>query len=123
MSLEDKDHLLEQANQTLDTTARDEAKKQKIDGAKVDACIAKQDASAVKQSMKEAEALGVDSTPALFINGEKIEGAQPMEYVYRTIDGALVAAGQTPPAPAAKAVAAPVKAAVVAPATPAKPGN
>jgi hypothetical protein len=41
----------------------------------------------------------VDSTPALFINGERLEGAVPMEFVYRMIDKALVASGQTPPPP------------------------
>ena len=67
----------------------------------LDACIAKQDDTAVKASMKEGEALGVGATPALFINGEKLEGAEPVEYVYRMIDNALVAAGQTPPPPSA----------------------
>ncbi len=85
------------ANQNLDSLSREEGKRQKVDEAKLAACIEKQDQTIVKQSMKEAEALGVDSTPALFINGEKIEGAQPMEYVFKMIDGALVAAGQTPP--------------------------
>jgi hypothetical protein len=45
----------------------------------------------------------VDSTPALFINGERLEGAVPMEFVYRMIDKALVASGQTPPPPATPA--------------------
>ena len=54
----------------------------------------------MKASIKQATDLGVDSTPALFINGERLEGAVPMEYVYRMIDKALVAAGQTPPPPA-----------------------
>jgi len=107
------------ASQMLDSLTLQEAKKQKIDETKVAACVQKQDASAINQSMKEAEALGVGATPAIFINGEKIEGAQPMEDIYRFIDGALIAAGQTPPAPAqssAPASAAPVPA-------PAKPGN
>ena len=47
--------------------------------------------------MKLGETLGVDSTPALFVNGEKIEGALPLEYLYRMIDNALIASGQTPP--------------------------
>jgi protein-disulfide isomerase len=67
----------------------------------LNACIAKQDTSAIERSVKEGEELGVQATPALYINGEKIEGAQPIEYVYRMIDGALVAAGQKPPAPEA----------------------
>jgi hypothetical protein len=33
------------------------------------------------------------------INGEKIEGVVPIETIYRVIDEALVAAGQTPPPP------------------------
>lgn len=100
------------ANEMLDGLSRDEGKKQKVDDTRLAACIEKQDASAIKQSMKEAEALGVEATPALFINGEKIEGAQPLEYVYSMIDGALIAAGQTPPAhaePAAPATSAPAK--------------
>jgi hypothetical protein len=59
----------------------------------------KQDDTAIKASMKLGESLGVDSTPALFINGEKMEGALPLEYVYRMIDSALIASGQTPPPP------------------------
>jgi hypothetical protein len=61
--------------------------------------VVKQDDTAVKASMKLGESLGVDATPALFINGEKIEGALPLEYVYRMIDNALIASGQTPPPP------------------------
>jgi protein-disulfide isomerase len=89
------------ANEMLDKLSRDEGARQKVKADVLDACIAKQDASAVQQSMKEGEALSIEATPTLFINGEKIEGAQPIEYVYRMIDGALVAAGQKPPAPEA----------------------
>jgi protein-disulfide isomerase len=91
-----KDKSLAKANETLDTLAREEGKRQKVDEAALNACIAKQDDTAVKSSMKTAEELGVDSTPALFINGEKLEGAVPLEYVYKMIDNALVASGQTP---------------------------
>jgi len=44
-----------------------------------------------------AQPLNVDSTPILFINGEKVEGVVPIETIFRLIDGALTAAGQTPP--------------------------
>ena len=93
------DKSLTKANEALDTLAREEGKRQNVDAAKLNACIAKQDDTAVKASMKAAEELGVDSTPALFINGEKVEGAIPMEYVYKMIDNALTASGQTPPPP------------------------
>ena len=49
--------------------------------------------------MKEGEELGVDGTPLLFINGEKISGAVPQEIVWAAIDRALVGAGIQPPPP------------------------
>jgi protein-disulfide isomerase len=111
---------LAKANETLDTLARDEGKRQKLNADSLDACIAKQDDTAIKASVKDGESLGVDSTPALFINGEKVEGAQPIESIYRMIDSALTATGQTPPPPP---MPAPVQ--QTPPSTPpaAKPGN
>jgi len=108
------------ADEMLDKMTRDEGVKQKVDEAALNACIAKQDDSTIKVSIKDAEALGVEATPALFINGEKIEGAEPIEYVFRMIDGALVAAGQKPPPPPPP-VAPPAKPAPAA--APAKPGS
>jgi protein-disulfide isomerase len=93
------DHTLAKATESLDTLTKEEG--QRV-GAKADtlaACIAKQDDSAVTASRKEGETLGVSATPALYINGERVEGAIPIEYIYRIIDQALVAAGQTPPPP------------------------
>ena len=90
---------LAKANDTLDSLARDEGKRQKLNVDVLNACITKQDDTAIKASVKLGESLGVDSTPALFINGEKVEGALPVEYVYRMIDNALIASGQTPPPP------------------------
>lgn len=90
---------LAKANENLDTLAREEGKRQKVNEATLNACIEKQDDAAVKASIREATDLGVDSTPALFVNGERFEGALPIEYLYRMVDNALVAAGQTPPPP------------------------
>lgn len=105
------------ANDTLDKLTRDEGQKQKLNMTDLNACIAKQSDGAVKSSMKMGEDLGLDSTPALFVNGEKLDGAVPIEYLFRMIDGALVAAGQTPPPPV------PVSAAAPAAAGENKPGN
>jgi protein-disulfide isomerase len=111
---------LAKANDMLDSLARDEGKRQKVNLETLNSCIAKQDDTVIKESLKLGETLGVDATPALFINGEKVEGALPVEYVYRMIDNALIASGQTPPAPPPPA--APVQASPAAsPAT--KPGN
>jgi hypothetical protein len=52
--------------------------------------------------------LRLNSAPVLFINGEKVEGVVPIETLYRIIDGALVAAGQTPPPPPPPAAPPPV---------------
>ncbi|MEO6805713.1 MAG: thioredoxin domain-containing protein [Edaphobacter sp.] len=93
------DKSLAKANDTLDSLTRDEGKRQKLNTDTLNGCITKQDDTAIKESIKLGESLGVDSTPALFINGEKIEGALPLEYVYRMIDNALIASGQTPPPP------------------------
>ncbi len=114
------------ANENLDKLSMDEGRKQHLDEKELKACIDKQDQAAIRQSVKEGEALGVNATPALFINGERLDGAVSLEYVYRMIDGALIAAGQTPPPPPAPAVPQPTPAASSAPApsTPAsKPGN
>jgi protein-disulfide isomerase len=116
---------IEKANAQLDSLTMDEGKRQKVDTAALTACIAKQDDTAVKASVKEGEALGVDATPALFINGEKLDGAQPMEYVYRMVDDALKAAGQTPPPPFVPTPAAAPTSPSTQTTTPtgAKPGN
>ena len=93
------DHNLEKANQMLDALALDEAKKNNVKLDEVDACIKKQDQTAIKASMKVGDELGVEATPVLFINGEKLEGAYPLVDVFRMVDEALVAVGKTPPPP------------------------
>lgn len=82
----------------LDKLARDEGQRSKLDSAKLDACLAKQDDTPVRASMKEGDALGVDGTPTLFINGERLSGALPESQVWMSIDRALKAEGITPPA-------------------------
>jgi protein-disulfide isomerase len=85
---------------TLDKLARDEGQRSKLDSGKLDACLAKQDDSAVRASLKEGDTLGVDGTPTLFINGERLSGALPESQVWLAIDRALKAEGITPPPPA-----------------------
>lgn len=86
----------------LDRIARQEATIAKLDEAKLDACLTKQDETQVQASAKEAEALGIDGTPALFIDGERINGAVPEDQVWMVIDRALRAVGEEPPAAAAE---------------------
>jgi protein-disulfide isomerase len=88
------------ANQQLDKFAMDEGKKQKLDEAKLQACVTAQDTSAVKASMKEGDSLGVDATPTLYINGERISGAEGTDVLWPVIDRALSDVGVPPPAAA-----------------------
>ena len=83
----------------LDKIAREQGKIFELDAAKLDACLQKQDETAVRASMKEADSLGIEGTPYLFIDGEHINGALPPEQVWAVIDRALRAAGVEPPAP------------------------
>lgn len=94
------------ANKSLDTMVRDEGAARKVDLAKLDACVAKQDDGVVQASIKEGNTLGLSATPVLFINGEKFEGAYPNEDLFRMIDEALIAQGRTPPPAAGAATTA-----------------
>src|SRR6266496_2319677 len=82
----------------LDRLTIDQGQKHSVDIPKLQTCLKAQDETAVKISVKEAESLGVDGTPALFINGEKVEGgALPIEELRVVFDRALQDAGLTPP--------------------------
>ena len=100
---EDRD--LKKSSAMLDKIAREQGKIFALDTAKLDACLQKQDEAAVRVSMNEAEALGIEGTPYLFIDGEHVDGAQPVEQVWLVIDRALRAAGIEPPAAPATAPA------------------
>jgi protein-disulfide isomerase len=96
-----EDRNVQKSFAALDRIAREEATLAKLDSTKLDACITKQDDSQVRASAKQAEALGIEGTPALFIDGERINGALPAEQVWIVIDRALRAAGVEPPPPSA----------------------
>ena len=61
----------------LDRLTMLQGQKHNVDTVKLQSCIKAQNDSAVKASMKEAEGIGVEATPTLFVNGEKIDGAVP----------------------------------------------
>jgi len=91
----------------LDRLAREQGKIFSVDTAKLDSCLQKQDETAVRKSMSEADALSVEGTPYLFIDGEHVNGAQPVEQVWTLIDRALRAAGVEPPPPVSAPAPAP----------------
>ncbi|MGD0800377.1 MAG: thioredoxin domain-containing protein [Terracidiphilus sp.] len=93
-----EDRNMAKSFDALNRIARQEAAVGKLDTVKLDACLALQDESQMRASINEARSLGVDGTPALFVEGERINGAQPQEQVWMVIDRALRAAGVEPPA-------------------------
>ena len=95
------DRNLPKSFSALDRIARQEGTLAKLDSEKLDACINKQDDSAVQASSKQAEAMRIESAPAVFVDGERVDGAVPEEQLWQVIDRALRAVGVTPPAPAA----------------------
>jgi len=61
-----------------------------LDAAKFNACVdGHQQKPGIDADMAAAEAVGVTGTPAFFINGRSIEGAQPFESFKRVIDEEL----------------------------------
>ena len=52
----------------------------------------------MQQSLKLGASLGVDATPQVFVDGERLpSGAQPVEALWPAIDRALKAQGIQPP--------------------------
>ena len=86
----------------LDKEALDQAEKHHVDAQKLKGCVQKSDESGVRASMAEGDKLGVDSTPTLFINGERVSGAIPEAEMRSIIDRALADAGDKTPAANAK---------------------
>jgi protein-disulfide isomerase len=112
------DKTLDRADAQLDTITREQGKSQKVDDTKLAACIAKQDTASIEASRQLAVSLNIDSTPALFINGAKIDGAVPIDFIFGVIDDALRAENVVPPPPYVIPVPAPAAAK-----TPVTPGR
>ncbi len=83
--------------QKLDDATRAEGKRLNVNMDKLNSCIAKQDDSGIRDSMKQGDALAVDGTPTLFINGERATGALSQEMLWTVIDRAIRDAGEVPP--------------------------
>jgi protein-disulfide isomerase len=116
----DKDEkTVARANEQLDHIVLEQGAEQKLNMVVLDACIKKQDGTEVEASKKLATDLNLASTPTLFINGDKIDGAVPIEFIFSVIDDSLRAENVVPPPPyvAPKPVVPPVAPA----AAPAKP--
>ena len=62
----------------------------------------------MRASMKQGDSLGVNGTPTLFINGERISGVLPEAELSVAIDRALREAGVQPPPPLVEPAKKPV---------------
>ena len=84
-----------------------QGQKHNLDAVKLQACIKAQDETAVKASMKEGDAIGVEATPTMFIGGQKVDGAVSISEVRAALDRALKDANLPVPEHAAAAPAQP----------------
>jgi len=82
----------------LDRMATEQGQKHNLDGTKLQACLKAQQDDKVKTSVHEGEALGVEATPTMFVNGEQVDGALSLSELRAILDRALVQVGETPPA-------------------------
>jgi protein-disulfide isomerase len=91
------DRDVKKSDAMLDKVALQQGEKDKLDTAKLQACVTKQDEAPVRQEMKLSDSLNINQTPTMYINGEMIAGALPKEVLWQAIDRALEAEGVTPP--------------------------
>lgn len=83
----------------IDKLALLQGQKHNVEESTLQACIKAQNETAVRASMKEGDDLGVNATPTLFINGEKIDGVVPIGELRAALNNALKDAGEPVPAP------------------------
>ena len=81
----------------IDKAAESHAQKHSLDIPKLQSCVKAQNQDAVKASIQEGEKLGISATPTMFVNGQEIDGALPIEQIRAIFDSALQQAGVTPP--------------------------
>lgn len=91
------DRDVKKSDAALDKAAMEQGRKDNLDTAKLQACVAKQDEAPIRQEMKLSDSLNINQTPTLYVNGEEIAGALPKSVLWQTIDRALKAEGVTPP--------------------------
>ena len=85
----------------LDHITLDIGKKNGADATRLQACIKAQPDDVMKASVAEGDSIGVNATPTVFVNGERLEGAVDTEEVKAALNQRLLEAGvQPPPSPA-----------------------
>lgn len=87
----------------LDRLTMEQGSKHGLDVQKLQSCVKAQNEDAVRASIKEGDALGVEATPTLYINGEKMDGVKPIADLRVALNRALQEAGAAVPAQPASA--------------------
>jgi protein-disulfide isomerase len=83
------DRNLGRSFSVLDRMASDAGQGHEVIKPVLIACMKKQDETPVRQSMREARGMGLDFTPALFVNGELVRGLTSPDAPQLAIDRAL----------------------------------
>ena len=84
------DRLFATQSKLSDTDLKQDAVELGMDGAKFNACVESHKyAAKVESDLRAGQEAGVDGTPAFFINGRLISGAQPFEAFKKIIDEEL----------------------------------
>ncbi|HSZ62756.1 MAG TPA: thioredoxin domain-containing protein [Terriglobales bacterium] len=87
----------DEQNGVLDKLATSQGQKHNLDVPKLQACVKLQDERQVRASIHEADTLGVEATPTMYVNGQKLDGAVPEDELRLALDQALKDAGVAPP--------------------------
>jgi protein-disulfide isomerase len=85
----------------VDKITLEAGKRHSTDAAALESCVKAQSATDLKASLKEAGTLGVESTPAVFVDGMKMDGAVPADELKLVLDKELKNVGVEAPAKAA----------------------
>lgn len=89
----------------LDRITLEQGSKFKLNSSQLIACVKAQKEDAVNASVKEGDALGVDGTPTMFVNGRMVNGARSTAELRAILDAALREAGVATPAHSASSSA------------------
>ena len=81
----------------LDKLTLEQGQKHNLDQAKLQSCVKAQNEDAINTSVHEAESVGVNATPTLFVNGQEMDGALPVNEMRAALDHALTEAGVPAP--------------------------
>jgi protein-disulfide isomerase len=85
----------------VDRITLDTGKRHSVDAPALEACVKAQSKVDLDASMKEAEGLGVEATPSIFIDGLKMDGALPETEFKKVLDKELKSGNAEAPAKAA----------------------